>query len=132
MNKFNPNISFDISNISYNYSTDVIDPRRLKELLNEFTIKINELVDYTMMMEKYYDLYVYSKPCLYGGFREWINTSDFHRLSHNWQMCKTDLFIAGIDDISIYIDFLNRKQVSHSISTLEEYKFKKIITKLLD
>lgn len=128
MNKFNPNIS----NISYNQPREIIDSGRLEAILYEFTIKINELVDYTMMMEKYYDLYVYSKPCLYGGFREWINTSDFHRLSHNWQMCKTDLFIAGIDDISIYIDFLNRKQVSHSISTLEEYKFKKIITKLLD
>lgn len=128
MNKLNPNIL----NISYNHTTEIVDLRRLETILYDFTTKINELVEYTTMMEKYYDLYVYAKPSIYGGFSEWINTPDFHRLSQNWYICKMDISVFGIDDISRYIDFLNRKHASHSITMLEEYKFGKIITNLLD
>jgi hypothetical protein len=118
--------------ISYSSHTENIDVNRLKQILDEYSFKINELIEYTQMMEKYYDLYIYAKPQYYGGFREWIQTHEFHILSYNWNMCKTDLVVYGIDDISGYLKFLTRNNKTHTLQILEEYKFNKIINKLLE
>ncbi len=128
MNKLNNHIG----DILYSSHTENIDVNRLKQILDEYSFKINELVDYTMMMEKYYDLYVYAKPLYYGGFREWMQTQVFHQLSSNWNMCKTDLVVHGIDDISGYLKFLTRNNQTHTLRTLEEFKFGKIINNLLE